>query len=648
MMFRFRPSRSTLNRASTGIVPAWRQPHPRKREVSAVPESLERRVLFSVVYSSTEFATFNGTNGLFPEGPLVDKGGNLFGVAATGGPSTFGTVFEITAGSGGTVTSLYDLGSVNAKVPAGGLIADGLGNLFGVSQFGGTTDNGSVYEIATGSNAFSTVASFSGTGNQISPTAEGPLVDVGGNLYGVTNTGGMNGTGEVFEIAAGSGAITDLSQFASPNSGGAGTAVTHGLAADLSGNLYGVFTNLDSETSTIFKSTGSTLTTLATFTGTTSIASDQNASLIIDSSGNLFGAGGTPGNPSTIFELPAGASTITTIATGGPSMPSSPLVMDSNGDLFGATATTAFELVKGSHTITTIATFPTTPNDTSSNLQSGVVLDSSGDLFVTVPGGGTHGDTAGDGAIYELVPHASPPAALTPTISGKLPASVVAGQKTAITQTVTLTNTSGITYDATETGNLFLSTGTTIDSSSIELPASISKTLRLKAAQHTFFKFSLKSLPSTVPSGTYHLLAQATDSSGNYSVAASSGTITIAPPQIDLSVSLLKFPSSAKGGAKFSETIVVNNLGNIAAKGSLPIVVDASPNGQLTGAAQLISTGKSINIAPGKSVSIRLSLTALASGTSDFLISRIDPNNTFSDINLANNIVVSPSAVTFI
>ncbi len=59
------------------------------------------------------------------------------------------------------------------------------------------------------------------------------------------------------------------------------------------------------------------------------------------------------------------------------------------------------------------------------------------------------------------------------------------------------------------------------------------------------------------------------------------------------------------------------------------------------------STGKSINIAPGKSTKITLSLTGLASGTSDFLIFQIDPNNTFSDINLANNVVVTPSVVTF-
>jgi hypothetical protein len=236
---------------------------------------------------------------------------------------------------------------------------------------------------------------------------------------------------------------------------------------------------------------------------------------------------------------------------------------------------------------------------------------------------------------------------LTPTISAKLPASVIAGQKAPISGTIALTNTSGAAYDASATGKLFLSTGTTVDSSSIALPESITKTLKLKTGAHLAFSFSLKSLPASVPNGTYHLLAQVTDHSGNTSVGASSGTITVAPPQIDLSVSLAKFAATAKGGKKFTETIKVANTGNIAAKGSLPIVVDTSPDGLLSDATQLASTDKSINLGPGKSITIPVSLLAPASGTSDFLIFRIDPNNKFGDINLANKIIASPSTVTF-
>jgi hypothetical protein len=237
-------------------------------------------------------------------------------------------------------------------------------------------------------------------------------------------------------------------------------------------------------------------------------------------------------------------------------------------------------------------------------------------------------------------------AALTPTIAGKLPSAVIAGQKAAVSETITITD-SGAAYDASQTTQLFLSTGTTIDGNSIALPAKLTKTEKLKVGARTSFKLSLKSLPASVPDGTYHVLAQVTDNQGNTTVAASIGTITVAPPQIDLSVSLAKFTASATGGKKFAESIKVANAGNIFAKGSLPIVVDTSPDGSLADATQLAAASKSINIGPGKSTTIALSLLAPAAAASDFLIFQIDPDNKFNDVNLANNIVVSPSAVTF-
>jgi hypothetical protein len=256
-------------------------------------------------------------------------------------------------------------------------------------------------------------------------------------------------------------------------------------------------------------------------------------------------------------------------------------------------------------------------------------------------GGGGGGGSAGGGG-----GSGGTPAAFTPTISGKLPTSVIAGQKTSISETVTLINSSGSGYQAPATTKLFLSTGTSIDGSSIPLPDQITKTEKLKAGAHAALKFSLKSLPASVPNGTYHLLAEVTDQSGNSSLTASNGTITVAPRQIDLSLSLAKFASTAVAGKKLTETLRVANNGNSPATGSVPIVVYTSPDGLLSDATQLASIPKSINAKPFKPITIPLILTAPASGTSDFLIFQIDPNNQFRDINLTNNIVVSPSKLT--
>ena len=45
--------------------------------------------------------------------------------------------------------------------------------------------------------------------------------------------------------------------------------------------------------------------------------------------------------------------------------------------------------------------------------------------------------------------------------------------------------------------------------------------------------------------------------------------------------------------------------------------------------------------------SVQQPFVAPASGTSEFLIFVVDPNNQFSDIDLANNVVTTPAAVTF-
>src|SRR5271165_5442956 len=56
-----------------------------------------------------------------------------------------------------------------------------------------------------------------------------------GNLFGTTQSGGANGDGTVFELAAGSGTITTLASFNGTN----GANPETGLVRDPRGNLFG-------------------------------------------------------------------------------------------------------------------------------------------------------------------------------------------------------------------------------------------------------------------------------------------------------------------------------------------------------------------------------------------------------------------------
>ena len=110
----------------------------------------------------------------------------------------------------------------------------------------------------------------------------------------------------------------------------------------------------------------------------------------------------------TVFELPKGSGTITTLASFNGSNGSEPLaglIMDSNGNLYGTTSGihafhsdgTVFELAKGSHTVTTRVTFN---GSNGSEPLGGLIMDSSGNLYGTTTGAHDPNDY---GTVYELV-----------------------------------------------------------------------------------------------------------------------------------------------------------------------------------------------------------------------------------------------------
>ena len=215
-------------------------------------------------YTLTTLASFNGTNGAFPErGLVLDAHGNLFGTVPFGGANGQGAVYELAAGSR-TITTLASFNGTNGDRPESDLVLDAHGNLFGTTQFGGANGQGTVFKLAAGSNTITTLASFHGT-NGDQPT--GSLVrDAHGNLFGATAFGGANGQGTVFKLAAGSNTITTLASFNGTN----GDRPTGGLVRDAHGNLFGAtaFGGANGQGTVYELAAGSrTITTLASFNG---------------------------------------------------------------------------------------------------------------------------------------------------------------------------------------------------------------------------------------------------------------------------------------------------------------------------------------------------------------------------------------------
>ncbi|MBV9252327.1 MAG: DUF4082 domain-containing protein [Acetobacteraceae bacterium] len=191
-------------------------------------------------YTLNTLVSFSDTNGSYPYGGLIaDAHGNLFGTTAWGGVNGSGTVFELMKGSSGyTFTTLVSFSGSNGAGSAAGLIADANGNLFGTTPSGGTDGVGTVFELAKGSSGYTlnTLVSFSRS-NGANPWA-GLIADANGNLFGTTKNGGANGDGTVFELAKGSNGYT-LSTLVDFN----GAQSSAGLIADANGDLFGTTQN---------------------------------------------------------------------------------------------------------------------------------------------------------------------------------------------------------------------------------------------------------------------------------------------------------------------------------------------------------------------------------------------------------------------
>jgi uncharacterized repeat protein (TIGR03803 family) len=174
-------------------------------------------------WTETVLRYFGATNGKGPSGVLLaDGAGNLYGTTNGGGKNRTGcpgdkgcgVVFELSPPATGqttwTETVLYVFKGTDGEVPTGGLVADGVGNIFGTAAFGGKSKAcasalgcGLVFELsppAAGGTAWTEtlLASFNGTKGQ---TPYGGLIrDGAGNLYGTTELGGTHGDGVVFEV----------------------------------------------------------------------------------------------------------------------------------------------------------------------------------------------------------------------------------------------------------------------------------------------------------------------------------------------------------------------------------------------------------------------------------------------------------------
>ncbi len=260
---------------------------------------------FSISSAGTFSTLYNfgrsGDPGDISSGVTLDQSDNLYGMSYEGGTFGAGTVWELTSSGTETVLHNFTGGNDGGYPDEGRVHRDEAGNLYGVTEYGGASGCGVLFEITSGG-TFSVLHTFNGKTDGGYPT--GALREYQRSLYGTAWDYGVNGEGTVWRYDLRSGAFSVLHSFSGPDGGGpyGGVACQATKKTVCAGNLFGTTVaggnnGCDGDCGTVWKiTTDGKFTMLHKFSG--SDGGRLYGRPFVDGSGNVYGTtweGGSSG-----------------------------------------------------------------------------------------------------------------------------------------------------------------------------------------------------------------------------------------------------------------------------------------------------------------------------------------------------------------
>ena len=216
----------------------------------------------------TKKIDLTSTNGSIPYGSLVVNGTKLYGMTSTGGLNNAGVIFQYDP-SANIYTKKIDMISATGSNPFGSLIFNGT-KFYGMTYNGGTNSFGVIFDWNPSTNVYTKRYDMDTTSAGGS-NPYGSLIFNAGLFYGLTQTGGVNNLGTIFSWNPTTNAFTKKIDFDYSNGAYpygtmllSSTGEFYGLTQQGGANTFGVLFDWNSTTNII--------TSKVEFEGTTGTA----------------------------------------------------------------------------------------------------------------------------------------------------------------------------------------------------------------------------------------------------------------------------------------------------------------------------------------------------------------------------------------